>query len=586
MTPFRPAPTGRILLLLAFLLAACVPGGTAAPAPESSATPSVTALPTATPTPTAQGVLINGESPPLPLHNPTPVGGAPCGYIDALDFPLSPPNGSGAILGQPFGNFRGAERGYHAGEDWYAAGGSSLGEAVHSIGHGLVTYAQPNGWGPDLGTIVVRHDFPGEVSFYSFYGHLEPSSVTVQAGECVLRGEQIGTIGRPRSGPHLHFEIRTQMPEQPGPGYWPVDPLRAGWLPPTQMLYATRLRLTPGVLWALPVPGEAAFGLGIFEDALLLVWDDRLQAVSVQDGTALWSTPLPASVVNAALDRRSAQAYTLDWSGNIQAWPLAAATEPLWETDAGVFSSAALIPLSGGGVAAADRRQMTAVDTDGSILWRAETAAPVVSWVYAGDGMHFATSSPYTPLWSVEAGGAHAWDWPAGGRLASAGDQVYLYSGDRLYLLDVEGQTAVWALPLSPGVHSRGALVALPDESLLLVHADSADRRLLHITSAGLVAWERSLGGLPGDEARLASVGGQPYLLLIAHGAQQSTATLYAIALQTATLTPVFSAGSQDGGAAGSWILALEPDRLAIRLGGSPLAMLNPLAALSPGVDP
>ena len=33
-------------------------------------------------------------------------------------------------------------------------------------------------------------------------------SVTLQAGQCVARGQQIAVLGRPRSSPHLHFEIR------------------------------------------------------------------------------------------------------------------------------------------------------------------------------------------------------------------------------------------------------------------------------------------------------------------------------------------------------------------------------------------
>ena len=34
---------------------------------------------------------------------------------------------------------------------------------------------------------------------------------------------------------HEHFEIRTHMPEEPGPGYWPTDPTEAGWLPPSSV---------------------------------------------------------------------------------------------------------------------------------------------------------------------------------------------------------------------------------------------------------------------------------------------------------------------------------------------------------------
>jgi murein DD-endopeptidase MepM/ murein hydrolase activator NlpD len=44
---------------------------------------------------------------------------------------------------------------------------------------------------------------------YAFYAHLEPGSVTVQAGERVQQGHVVGALGNSgsSSGPHLHFHV-------------------------------------------------------------------------------------------------------------------------------------------------------------------------------------------------------------------------------------------------------------------------------------------------------------------------------------------------------------------------------------------
>ena len=44
---------------------------------------------------------------------------------------------------------------------------------------------------------------------YAFYAHLKPGSVTVQSGDTVSKGQQIGRTGNSGSstGPHLHFQL-------------------------------------------------------------------------------------------------------------------------------------------------------------------------------------------------------------------------------------------------------------------------------------------------------------------------------------------------------------------------------------------
>jgi murein DD-endopeptidase MepM/ murein hydrolase activator NlpD len=205
---------------------------------------------------------------------PVPQNGAPCGLVDTLDFPLNPPDGEDAVGGGDFGNFRRRYDKYHTGEDW-GFGSSNFGSPVYSIGHGRVTYAQPLGWGVDQGVVIVEHTFRNGSTLLSFYGHLDPPSIILKAGDCVQRGDQVGEIGRPRTRPHLHFEIRSHMPDTPGPGYWPVDPTRAGWLPPSATISNYRLAISPGVRWTRPNISWSAKGIGVLNDDVFVAVEDQ-----------------------------------------------------------------------------------------------------------------------------------------------------------------------------------------------------------------------------------------------------------------------------------------------------------------------
>ena len=89
---------------------------------------------------------------------------------------------------------------------------------VHAVAHGRVIYANPFGWGQvDRGVIIVRHTFPDGETKLSFYGHVQPETVTLRPGDCVVRGQEIAKVDKPRGRPHLHFEVRDHLPDRPGP---------------------------------------------------------------------------------------------------------------------------------------------------------------------------------------------------------------------------------------------------------------------------------------------------------------------------------------------------------------------------------
>lgn len=127
---------------------------------------------------------------------------------DGFDYPVAKPHAIGYYTSR--GWFK-----YHPGEDWVAADHSRtlLGAPVYSIGIGIVVFTRnaPGGWG---NVVIVRHAYYEENNLYlidSFYAHL--NRVTVQEGQFIAKGQQVGEIGTNRGmyRPHLHFEIRKNL---------------------------------------------------------------------------------------------------------------------------------------------------------------------------------------------------------------------------------------------------------------------------------------------------------------------------------------------------------------------------------------
>lgn len=109
---------------------------------------------------------------------------------------------------------------YHAGEDWYRQdGGSTAGAEVTAVANGQVLYADPNMNYPGL-VVIIEHTVGSGQKVYSVYAHLDDSTLEVQAGQVVSRGQRLAEVlyqdytGRyPEYHPsgddsHLHYELR------------------------------------------------------------------------------------------------------------------------------------------------------------------------------------------------------------------------------------------------------------------------------------------------------------------------------------------------------------------------------------------
>lgn len=147
-------------------------------------------------------------------------------------FPVGPPGAEGYYDAQPFGENQ------HLGSDWNGVrgGNSDLGDPVYSAAAGRVSFAEDvgGGWGR---VVRVVHRLPGGEQVESLYAHLD--SISVQRGDTLTRGQQLGTIGTAHGKylAHLHFEIRVRVGAPLGGGYGVPE---QGQVDPTAFLRAHR----------------------------------------------------------------------------------------------------------------------------------------------------------------------------------------------------------------------------------------------------------------------------------------------------------------------------------------------------------
>lgn len=128
---------------------------------------------------------------------------------DGFDFPVGKPDAQGYYKARGFRSHG------HLGEDWdgIRGGDTDLGDAIYSIGHGVVVFARDChlGWG---NVIIVRHSYrEGGVlkTIDVLYGHL--NHILVHRGQAVTRGQKIATMGTAHGlyDAHLHLEIRKNI---------------------------------------------------------------------------------------------------------------------------------------------------------------------------------------------------------------------------------------------------------------------------------------------------------------------------------------------------------------------------------------
>ncbi len=564
------------------------PSATATLPPTATFTPSptLTPTPTPTPTPTAVPMIVSSNPRDARLRAPVAQAGAACGIVDVLDFPMDPPDAENVTRGgQDFGVYRDRYDSYHAGEDWWVSRGSgNFGLPVYSIGHGTVTYAEPLGWGRDQGIVIVRHIFSDGSTFLSFYGHLDPPSITLEAGECVVRGQKVGEIGRPRTPPHLHFEIRTHLPTEPGGGYWDVDPTQAGWLPPSQTIWEQRNTTAPGIIWSWPITEEGSVPVGLIDaQTFLLIVDQELVAVDLIDGSLQWRLAVDFAVAQAMVDETQQRMYVVSRQGEVVAYRLAQGADatlqpdptPLWQQNLAVVGMPTLISMPDGGLLVAVRQRLFGLAVDGRLVWEAELPSDLLDWVMADNQLILASSGRSGMLWTVTTDGPEAWLDSRNGRFLAQGNLLLLYANDGLYRLDVARQTAVPFYSLPPTFGGSNDVVPLADGGILVLHSDSYDRRLIVLNPDGGLRWERSVRrSVPGNMT-LHAAGSKVYLVSFNDRVANHDLSLYAIEYAQPELTHLFTGGTRLRGYNDTWVQLVGENLLLLQIGGGNLLALD-----------
>lgn len=504
------------LVFLLIGLAACIstppqPEATPRPietrAPAATSTPLATSMPTVTSTPTAQPLFVFDGLRTQRSVEPTPQRGAPCGLVDFFDFPLDAPEGGTAKARWSFGRYSGRYSGIHAGEDWVYDTGSNLGRPVYSIGHGIVLHAQPLGWGVDQGTLIVRHVFTTGQAILSFYGHLEPDSVVLNPGDCIARGDVVGRIGKPRGRPHLHFEIRSHLPDRPGPGYWSVDPRLAGWQPPTEYIWDQRVSTSPGVKWTRPFTTQGSLLAGLLiSDTLAAIDRDQLLTLDAETGRVNWSRPVSDTVRQAIIDDSRMLIYLTTISNTLQA--IDAAGELRWQIPFTPTTRSVLLPSPGGGVMAHDGRDLIGLSSNGDRLWRLENLPPPIDWLPDKDDLLFAVGGDQPALYRLDRSGQLNLIASLGGRLAASADHLFVYAPTALYRLS---ETPQLLMQLDRAGYSQGGLIVTPDGGVIIAHQGVDGRRLLALRSDGSLRWDRSIQKITSGAPELIAIKGEMY---------------------------------------------------------------------------
>ncbi|WP_420645258.1 M23 family metallopeptidase [Candidatus Leptofilum sp.] len=543
-------------------------------------TPTNTSTPTPTPTATAVPLIASNNLRSLQTSDPAPNGTAACGFVDLFDFPIDPPNAANVSRGGgDFGVFRSRFDKFHAGEDWGGPNSRpNLGTPVYSIGHGLITYAQPLGWGRDKGVVIVQHTFANGRTILSFYGHLDPDSLLLTPGSCVQRGQLVGLIGQPRGFPHLHFEVRTQAPYQTLTGYWPEDPRTQGWLWPSQEIWAARVAAVPGVVWSRPFANRGTQAVGQLDESSYLILEDKqLHRLNMSNGRTNLiafdheaidaALHQPASQLLILAERNSDLLAAYSWPDLIQQW----------EVDLPISGPPTLLPLPNGNILALTRNSMTAVSADGSQLWTESLASPLLDWQLTDDALFLTTDGNDGRLWRIQTSEA-AIIAELGGKIARRQNGLWLYHREGLYQINFGNPTSANLVATLPtGTLNRGDLLTLPDGSLLLAHADPADRRLLQFGPDGRLLWERSYRSEISGNVTLHWVDGRPYLAASGVSGSSGLLTLYAIDQSQNRLTAVFEGGSRTPASNEMWVTAVSDTQLLINVGGGPLALFEPV---------
>ncbi len=493
---------------------------------------------------------------------------SPCGVVDALDYPIDISDTLERGY-DDFGILRPRFGGNHVGID---IGFDRWGDPVHAVARGRVTLSNIEEWDTEKGVVIVEHVFPDGSIVYSLYGHVEQgdSAMLPPVGTCVERGDVVALIGWPSRGkPHLHYELRSMMPAEGGPGYVAGNPLLEGWYHPLEFTELWRTRLQPGFVDVRTYPSSPTEPPVLLDDgSIALALSDQL--VSFIDGVERWRislgevatglTGLPGGRIAALA--RGGQVFTLQNGRFVGAWPVEA-LEASPVVAAGSSGESLVFATAGGGLAA--------YSAAGDPLWSVpalagdEDATRVIGFAASGADVVLVVRGADGPVLRLVRDGALVLDWPladpALAAVSPAGGWLVV-NGPAIERLTDSGTVPFAELPAAPG---RGSRLTADGFGGVYLLAAGTRATLTAYDPAGTERWETSVpNGRAGLSPLLAVGGGCLLYALDADGALRAYRTADG---ELAAERLLYPGGNQSGSPRSRLLLVTTDDALTVSAG-------------------
>jgi hypothetical protein len=463
----------------------------------------------------------------------------PCAVVDQIDYPIDT---NTFTLVQDFAAPSVRHQGrFHTAEDWYGGRGTSYGQPVRAIATGRVKYSSPLAWGRDGGVVIIEHFLPDQTVAYSQYGHLmETETITFpEKFGCIQAGEIIGVITDARPGPHLHFEMRINQPDTPGPGYTWENPVTLGWRQPDKFVRNWQTWLQSSHEWHIATNNPSGLMAAplVLNDNSLLYLDENVLRRATPDGRILWRIELGQPAVG--LIGYEGNPLLIYADGTIQQVGFEATLGESWSTGIALDSS----PLAlGNGLLfhSPDNSLVVLSENLREIVWQLPDVPPFAEGQVTGQTIGLLTANdeililsragqlldraqlqggaslstmPETGallvysrggLWTVDAAGTWSYALPwsdtvppnngSGAVWVNGLERIYLFDGQAFLAYDYAGNV-LWRVDL-PGVAGRTQLIQY-DSTLLLT---STQGHIITLSASGNVCASLRIHGA--DRAR------------------------------------------------------------------------------------
>jgi hypothetical protein len=414
--------------------------------------------------------------------------------VEGIGFPVDP---ASFQIVQDYGAPSGRHGGrFHTGEDWYGGRDSSYGQPVRAIANGRATYSWPLGWGRDGGVVILEHTFPDGSIAYSLYGHMEETEQYPFPGKfaCVRQGDVVGVVGNARPAPHVHFEIRTNQGDDPGPGYTWEDPTTLGWRRPSQFVLNWQAWLQPAHLWHLVLLYEAGPitpPLLLPDDSLLYLDAYRLRGIT-PDGRVLWRLNFDKPAVSVTPFQDKVLVTFAD--GTMQRVNLDGTLADSWQT--GVAVDGAPVAVGEALIFHTPTNSLVAFDAlRQGTLWQLDGVPPIETSEAAGNVIGLMTEPNEMLILSSQ---GQLLDRGASGSMV-ADARLLAYTPDGVFVISADGQRTALNDNAPPASDSSAILVA-QDGTLYLFNADapSSTSTLYAYDANGEQRWAVGLPYIPG----------------------------------------------------------------------------------------